>query len=243
VFTEIVVSAEARGLAKRFGAVYAVEDASFDVPDGSITALVGPNGSGKTTTLRMLLGLVTPERGTGRIDGRSYVDLPEPRRAVGAVLDSNALHPGRTGRSHLRVICRASGLPISRVDEMLAMVDLTEAADRRAGGYSLGMRQRLCLAGALLGDPGTLILDEPTNGLDPIGVRWLRTMLRDLAGQGRAVLVSSHQLAEVAQTADRVVVIDRGRTRFCGPMADLTLGTGSLEDGFLALVTGGRADS
>jgi ABC-2 type transport system ATP-binding protein len=198
-------------LTKHFGEITAVSDLSFDVQPGSVTGFLGPNGAGKTTTLRMLLGLAAPSDGQALVFGRPYAELERPASRVGAVLDASDLHPGRTGRDHLRVLARASRVLPSRVDDVLALVDLASAADRLAGGYSLGMRQRLALAAALLGDPELLILDEPANGLDPEGVRWLRDLLRDFAAQGRTVLVSSHHLAEVAQTVDQVVIINRGR--------------------------------
>ena len=199
------------GLTKRFGDVIAVDGLSFEVDQGMVTGFLGPNGAGKTTTLRMLLGLVTPTAGTARIQGRPYRELAAPLRHVGAVLESSSFHPGRTARNHLRVVSIAAGLPRARADEVLAQVGLDQAADRRVGGFSLGMRQRLALATALLGDPEVLVLDEPANGLDPEGIHWLRGFLRHLADQGRTVLVSSHVLAEVAQTVDQVVIIAHGR--------------------------------
>ncbi len=199
------------GLTKSFGDVVAVDGLSFEVDQGMVTGFLGPNGAGKTTTLRMLLGLVTPTAGTARIQGRPYRELTAPLRYVGAVLEASSFHPGRTARNHLRVVTTAAGLSGARADEVLGQVGLEPAADRRVGGFSLGMRQRLALATALLGDPETLVLDEPANGLDPEGIHWLRRFLRDLADQGRTVLVSSHVLAEVAQTVDQVVIIARGR--------------------------------
>jgi ABC-2 type transport system ATP-binding protein len=199
------------GLTKRFGDVVAVDDLSFEVDQGTVVGFLGPNGAGKTTTLRTLLGLVTPTRGSARIDGKPYRELTDPVRHVGAVLEASSFHPGRSARNHLRVVATAAGLPLDRADAVLDQVDLTTAARRRVGGFSLGMRQRLGLATALLGDPRVLILDEPANGLDPEGVHWLRGFLRQLADQGRTVLVSSHVLAEVAQTVDQVVIIARGR--------------------------------
>ncbi|HEY4726480.1 MAG TPA: ATP-binding cassette domain-containing protein, partial [Actinomycetota bacterium] len=200
-----------QGLTKRFGPVTAVDDLSFEVDQGTVVGFLGPNGAGKTTTLRTLLGLVTPTTGTARIDGRPYRELTDPIRHVGAVLEASSFHPGRSARNHLRVVATAAGLPLDRADAVLEQVGLTGAARRRVGGFSLGMRQRLGLATALLGDPQVLILDEPANGLDPEGVHWLRGLLRQLADQGRTVLVSSHVLAEVAQTVDQVVIIARGR--------------------------------
>ena len=208
-------------LTKRYGPVVAVDDLSFDVHPGKVTGFLGPNGSGKTTTLRILLGLAAPTSGTATIGGLPYHQLPDPARQVGAALDGNTFHPGRTAIQHLRIIATAAGIPFGRVDQVLGIVGLADAAGRRVGGYSLGMRQRLSLAGALLGDPGTLVLDEPLNGLDPEGIRWMRAMLRTLAAEGRAVLVSSHLLNEVAQTVDDVVVLARGRLVTQGPLAGL----------------------
>ncbi|MCY1142199.1 ATP-binding cassette domain-containing protein [Actinoplanes sp. Pm04-4] len=222
----------AAGLTKRFGTVDAVRELDFKVTPG-ITAFLGPNGAGKTTTLRMLLGLIRPTFGTATIDGKRYAELRHPRRVVGAVLEATGFHPGRTARRHLEILAVAGGLPLARVDQVLDQVGLTDAARRRAGGFSLGMRQRLGLAGALLGDPGVLILDEPANGLDPAGMAWLRGLLRGFAGQGRTVIVSSHVLAEVAQTADRAVVISGGRLRYCGPLEGMS--EDGLEAGFLRL--------
>ena len=216
------------GLTKRFGDIVAVDDLSFAVDQGTVVGFLGPNGAGKTTTLRMLLGLVTPTTGTARIDGKPYRGLPDPIRHVGAVLEASSFHPGRSARNHLRVIATAAGLPPTRADEVLAQVSLAGAARRRVGGFSLGMRQRLSLATALLGDPQVLILDEPANGLDPEGVHWLRSFLRQLADQGRTVLVSSHVLAEVAQTVDQVVIIARGRLVTQSTLAALTARTDQL---------------
>jgi ABC-2 type transport system ATP-binding protein len=212
---------EVHGITKHFGAVHAVEDLSFGVERGHVVGFLGPNGAGKTTTLRMLLGLVNPTAGAATIDGRAYGDLDDPARTVGALLDGGMLHPGRTGRNHLRAIAQSTGIDESRVAELLELVALTDAADRRAGGYSLGMRQRLGLAAALLGDPSVLVLDEPANGLDPQGIRWLRDFLRRLASEGRAVLVSSHVLAEISQIADEVIVINHGRSVAQAPLAEL----------------------
>jgi ABC-2 type transport system ATP-binding protein len=202
---------EVDGLTKRFGKTLAVDDLSFTVEPGAITGFLGPNGAGKSTTLRTILGLVHPDRGGTSVLGVRYRELDRPLQRVGAVLEASEVHPGRSGRNHLRVLATAAELPRSRVEEVLALVELTGAARRRAGGYSLGMRQRLGLAAALLGDPEVLVLDEPANGLDPQGIRWLRDLLRSLASEGRTILVSSHVLAEVAQTVDRVVIIHRGR--------------------------------
>ena len=209
-------------LTKRFGDVTAVRDLSFDLDPGSITGFLGPNGAGKTTTLRMLLGLARPTHGRALLFGRPFAELQRPAARVGAVLDSADLHPGRTGRDHLRVLAPVAHVPPSRIEDVLALVDLKGAADRRVGGYSLGMRQRLGLAAALLGDPELLILDEPANGLDPEGVRWLRDFLRAFAAQGKTVFVSSHHLAEVAQTVDQVVIINRGRLIVESSLAELT---------------------
>jgi len=203
---------EVKGLSKRFGSTLAVDDLSFSVEAGRIVGFLGPNGAGKTTTLRALLGLIHPTAGSATIEGRSYGELDDPSRAVGAVPDGGMFHPGRSGRNHLRTLALAADVEAKRVDELLELVGLADAADRRAGGYSLGMRQRLALAAALLGDPRVLVLDEPANGLDPQGIRWLRDFLRSLAAEGRALLVSSHVLSEVAQTVDEVVVINRGRS-------------------------------
>jgi ABC-2 type transport system ATP-binding protein len=202
---------ELHGLSKRFGHVHAVDDLSFAVAPGAVTGFLGPNGAGKTTTLRMLLGLVEPTAGTATIHGRRYREIADPLRAVGAVLEASSFHPGRTARDHLRVQALAGGAGPRRIEEVLELVGLDDAADRRIGGFSLGMRQRLGLATALLCEPEALILDEPANGLDPEGVRWLRDLLRRLADEGRTVLVSSHLLAEVAQTVDSVIILDRGR--------------------------------
>ena len=225
------------GLTKRFGDLTAVNDLSFELEAGSVTGFLGPNGAGKTTTLRMLLGLARPTRGQALVFGRPFTELEHPAARVGAVLEASDLHPGRTGRDHLRVLARAASVPQSRVDEVLALVDLTGAAERRAGGYSLGMRQRLGLAAALLGAPELLVLDEPANGLDPEGVRWLRDSLRAFAMQGGTVLVSSHHLAEVAQTADRVVIIDRGRLVVESTLEELGTEPSSLENAFLELTS------
>jgi ABC-2 type transport system ATP-binding protein len=208
-------------LTKRFGETMAVERLSFSVGAGSIVGFLGPNGAGKTTTMRALLGLVRPTAGTATIDGRRYAELEHPAQTVGALLDGDDLHPGRSGRNHLRMLARAAGVAPARVDELLELVGLKDVADRRAGGYSMGMRQRLGLAAALLGDPHVLVLDEPANGLDPQGIRWLRNFLRAQAGEGRAILVSSHVLAEISQIADEVVVINHGRSVLQAPLAEL----------------------
>ncbi len=213
---------ELNGLTKRFGEVTAVDDLSLELDAGTVTGLLGRNGAGKTTTLRMLLGLVAPSAGRATFGGRRYVDLDEPARHVGAVLEASSFHPGRRAADHLRILASAAGLPAQRVHEALAQVAMTEHAHRRVGGFSLGMRQRLGLAGALLGEPSVLVLDEPANGLDPEGVHWLRTFLRRQADAGRTVIVSSHLLAEIAQTVDHVVILDKGRLVTSAPLAELT---------------------
>ena len=210
-----------QGLSKRYGETNAVDRLTFSVHNGTITGFLGPNGAGKTTTLRMLLGLATPTAGTATIDGQRYSELPAPFRHVGAVLETTGFHPGRKARDHLRVLAAAADVPRGRVDEVLELVGLTHAADKRVKGFSLGMRQRLGLAAALLGQPEILILDEPANGLDPEGVHWLRTFLRGFADDGGTVLVSSHLLAEVAQTVDDVVIIANGRLVTQSSLADL----------------------
>jgi ABC-2 type transport system ATP-binding protein len=240
---------ECKGLTKNFGSVRAVHDLSFTAQPGRVTGFLGPNGAGKTTTLRMVLGLVQPDAGTATIAGKEYRDLSDPARTVGATLSTGAFHPSRSGRNHLRLVATLNDLPTSRVEEVLELVGLSAAAGRRVRGYSLGMQQRLALAAALLGDPEVLILDEPANGLDPDGIRWLREFLRELAAQGRTVLISSHMLAEAAQTVDDVIVIARGRSVAQGPLSELA---GS-EQGHLevftpvpaqvAIVTSSRATS
>jgi ABC-2 type transport system ATP-binding protein len=221
-------SIEIRGLIKRFGSLTAVDDLTFDVPAGGVVGFLGSNGAGKTTTLRMLLGLVAPSGGRATFEGRPYSGLTDPLHQVGAVLEAANFHPGRTARDHLTIQALAGDSPRSRVDEVLDQVGLTSAADRRVGGYSLGMRQRLGLATALLHDPGIFILDEPANGLDPEGVRWLRDLIRGLAAEGRTVLVSSHLLAEVAQIVDGVVIIDHGHLVTQSSLAELTAQSGLL---------------
>jgi ABC-2 type transport system ATP-binding protein len=202
---------EVRGLTRRYGDVLAVDDLSFTVEPGAVTGFLGPNGAGKSTTMRVVLGLDRPTSGQALVNGRPFAALREPLREVGALLDPGAAHPGRTGRQHLRVAARANGIPKRRVDDVIAEVGLDGAARRRIRGYSLGMRQRLGIAAALLGDPRVLLFDEPVNGLDLDGVRWIRALLRRLADEGRTVLVSSHLLSEMQQVADRLVVIGRGR--------------------------------
>ena len=226
---------EVRDLTKTFGRVTAVRGMSFTAPAGKVTGFLGPNGSGKTTTLRIVLGLVREDAGTALIGGVPYSRLARPRRTVGAMLEATGFHPGRRARDHLRVIADASGVPSRRVDEVLAQVDLTSAARRRVREFSLGMRQRLGLATALLGDPRVLLLDEPANGLDPAGIAWLRGLLRSLADEGRAVIVASHVLSEVAQTADRVVIVSAGQVRFAGPLDEIGSTNNALESAFLKL--------
>lgn len=213
---------EIRNLTKRFGDLTAVDDLTFDVQAGKVTGFLGPNGAGKTTTLRSLLGLVHQTSGTATINGRPYAAIRDPVRHVGAVLEASSYHRGRSGINHLRVLCKEGGVPRGKADEMLELVALTDAGRRKAGKYSLGMRQRLALAGALLGDPEVLVLDEPANGLDPEGIAWLRRLLRNLAGQGKAILISSHVLTEVAQTVDDVVIVSRGRLVAAGSLAEVT---------------------
>ena len=219
---------EVAGLTKRFGSTLAVDDLSFSVAPGMITGFLGPNGAGKSTTMRAILGLVHPSAGTTAVLGKPYRELDRPVRRVGALLETFDAHPGRSGRNHLRILAVAGGIRRSRVDEVLALVDMSSAGRRRVKGYSLGMRQRLGLAAALLGDPEVLVLDEPANGLDPQGIRWLRDFLRELASQGRTILISSHVLAEVAQTVDDVVIIHRGRLVRRAAMAQVeAMATGS----------------
>jgi len=229
--TSGVLAASVRGepievahLTKRFGDVVAVDELSFSVSPGRVTGFLGPNGAGKTTTLRCLLGLVAPTSGTATIGGTTYLEHHAPTRVVGSALEATGLHPGRSATNHLRVLARAGGLDESRVPAVLDLVGLGGDTRRRVGGFSLGMRQRLQLAAALLGDPGVLVLDEPANGLDPEGIAWLRQFLRYLASQGRTVLVSSHVLSEVEQTVDDVVIIARGRLVRACPLAELTVG-------------------
>jgi ABC-2 type transport system ATP-binding protein len=228
----------ATSLTKRFGEVVAVDELTFSLYPGTVTGFLGPNGAGKTTTLRLLLGLAEPNAGEVVVFGRRYRELDDPARRVGAVLESNDFHPGRSGRDHLRVLALAAEIPSWRVEEVLALVELEAAAERRVKTYSLGMRQRLGLAAALLGDPELLVLDEPANGLDPAGVHWLRRFLRRFAEQGRTVLVSSHILAEVAQTVDEVVILNRGRRVASGRLDQLTGHGKTLEDTYLELTAG-----
>jgi len=212
---------EFANVTKRFGAVTAVDDLSFTVEPGRVTGFLGPNGAGKTTSLRILLGLVAATSGTATFGGVRYADLPHPLATVGSALEAASFHTGRTARNHLRVYAIGAGLPRDRADAVLHTVGLSDYADRRVGGYSLGMRQRLGLAFALLGDPGVLVLDEPINGLDPEGIKWIRGFLRELASEGRTVLVSSHLLSEVQQSVDDVVIIARGRLVHRGPLSSL----------------------
>jgi ABC-2 type transport system ATP-binding protein len=225
--TDAMPAIETKHLTKRFGQFTAVQDLSLAVQRGTVTGFLGPNGAGKTTALRMLLGLVEPTAGAAAIDGRPYRDLADPLHHVGAVLEASSFYPGRTARNHLRVQAAAGGIDPGRIDAVLEIVGLVGASHRRVGGFSLGMRQRLALAAALLGDPRVLILDEPANGLDPEGVRWLRRLLRGFADDGRTVLVSSHVLAEVAQTVDRVVILDRGRMVADAPLDQLAATAGA----------------
>jgi ABC-2 type transport system ATP-binding protein len=233
---DTVISCQA--LTKRYGEVAAVDDITFSVEAGTVTGMLGPNGAGKTTTLWLLLGLAEPTSGQALVFGRRYRELPDPIRRVGAVLESTDFHPSRSGRDHLRTLALAAELPLNRVDEVLELVELAGAAKRRVRTYSLGMRQRLGLAAALLGDPELLILDEPANGLDPVGVRWLRNFLQAYAGRGRAVLLSSHLLAEVALTVDQVLIINHGRLLARRGISELTGGGHSLEDVYIELTEG-----
>ncbi|MFY1691062.1 ABC transporter ATP-binding protein [Plantactinospora sp. WMMB782] len=212
-------------LTKRFGATTAVDRLSLSIMPGRVTGFLGPNGAGKSTTIRMILGLDRPDSGSALIGGRSYRSFRHPLREVGALLDARAVHPGRTARAHLTAMARSNGIPVRRVDEVLGSVGLTEVAGKRTGTLSLGMSQRLGIAGALLGDPGVLIFDEPVNGLDPDGVRWIRELMRSLAGHGRTVFVSSHLMSEVQLTADQLVVIGRGRLLADAPVAEVIAGS------------------
>jgi ABC-2 type transport system ATP-binding protein len=232
---------EAQGLSKRYGATDAVQSLTFNVRSSMVTGFLGPNGSGKSTTMRLILGLDTPDAGHVRIGGRRYRDLRWPLREVGALLETRAFHPGRSARAHLRALAASNAIPRSRVEEVLGLVGLAEVAGRRAGGFSLGMAQRLGIAAALLGDPQVLLLDEPVNGLDPEGIRWVRDLLRSLAAEGRTVFVSSHLIGEIARTADHVLVIGRGRLLADTSVAELAARSASLEASFLEL-TAGSAD-
>lgn len=227
---------EVANVSKRFGSTVAVDDLSFQVAPGRVTGFLGPNGAGKTTTLRMVVGLARPTAGSATVAGRPYRELAVPLREVGALLDARAVHPGRTAVDHLRWLARSQRLPRARVDEVLGLVGLSDVAGRRVGGFSLGMSQRLGVAGALLGDPGVLILDEPVNGLDTDGIRWIRGLMRAQAGEGRTVLVSSHLMDELERAVDQVIVIARGRLLADVPLAELAPTRGSLEDVYVNMV-------
>jgi ABC-2 type transport system ATP-binding protein len=226
---------EARGLVKRYGSTTAVDHLSFDVRPGTVTGFLGPNGAGKSTTMRMIIGLDRPDAGTAKVNGQAYHELRWPLREVGALLEAKAFHPGRSARAHLTALAVSNGIPRRRVNDVLEITGLQQVADRRAGKFSLGMAQRLGIAAALLGDPGVLILDEPVNGLDPEGIRWIRGLLKTLAGHGRAVLVSSHLISEVAQTADQLIVIGQGRLLAQTTVAELSASSSSLEEAFFQL--------
>ena len=228
---------EARGLVKRYRSTPAVDNLSFDVRPGTVTGFLGPNGAGKSTTMRMIMGLDRPDAGQVRIGGRRYGDLRWPLREVGALLEAKAFHPGRSARNHLAALAASNAIPRARVDEVLDMVGLASAAGRLVGKFSLGMGQRLGVAAALLGDPAVLLLDEPVNGLDPEGVRWIRDLLKSLARQGRTVFVSSHLISEMALTAERLVVIGRGRLLADTTVAEMSAGSASLEDAFFRLTS------
>jgi ABC-2 type transport system ATP-binding protein len=236
--SEVVAAIEFLDLAKKYGKVRSVRKLTASIAEGKITGLLGPNGAGKSTSLRCLLGLARPTAGSATILGVQYKDLKNPLSQIGAVLDSRGFHGGLTGRQNLKVMAAAAKIKDSRVDEVLKLVDLEGAANKRAKGYSLGMKQRLSLAGALLGDPRVLILDEPANGLDPIGIAWLRGFLRSLADEGKTILVSSHQLAEMQSTVDDVIIINHGMLMAAGSMKDI-IGEGTLEEAFLKLTAGG----
>ena len=229
---------EARGLVKHYRSMLAVDNLSFDVSPGTVTGFLGPNGAGKSTTMRMVMGLDRPDAGRVKIGGERYADLRWPLREVGALLDAKAFHPNRTARAHLTALAASNGIGRQRVEEVLAITGIEKTADRRAGKFSLGMSQRLGIAAALLGDPGVLLLDEPVNGLDPKGIRWIRNLLKSLATQGRTVLVSSHLISEIAQTADALIVIGRGRLLAQTTVAKLSDRSGSLEAAFFQLTDG-----
>jgi len=229
---------EARGLVKRYGSTTAVDHLSFDVRPGTVTGFLGPNGAGKSTTMRMFVGLDRPDAGTARINGHRYHELRWPLREVGALLEAKAFHPGRTARAHLTALAAANAIPRRRVNDVLEITGLEQAGERRAGKFSLGMAQRLGIAAALLGDPAVLLLDEPVNGLDPDGIRWIRNLLKSLAAAGRTVLVSSHLISEIAQTADELIVIGRGRLLAQTSVAELAARSSSLEEAFFALTEG-----
>jgi len=225
----------ARGLTKRYGRTVAVRDLTFTVRPGVVTGFLGPNGAGKSTTMRMLIGLDRPDAGLATVNGKRYRELRRPLCEVGAMLEARAFHPGRSARAHLGSLAVSNAIPARRVEEVLSLVGLETAARRRAGKFSLGMAQRLGVAVALLGDPGTVILDEPANGLDPEGIRWMRTLLKSLAAEGRTVFVSSHLISEVAQTADELIVIGQGRLLAHTTVAELAATATSLEDAFFQL--------
>jgi ABC-2 type transport system ATP-binding protein len=229
---------EAKGLTKRYGATIAVDDLSFTVPPGQVTGFLGPNGAGKSTTMRLILGLDAPDSGSVTVGGRPYAAWRRPLLAAGALLEAKAFHGGRTARNHLLCLADSNGISRARVDEVLGLVGLRSMARRRAGGFSLGMSQRLGIAAALLGDPAVLLLDEPVNGLDPEGIRWIRNLLKNLAAHGRTVLISSHLISEVAQTADRLVVIGQGRLLAQTTVAELSARSSSLEEAFFTLTEG-----
>jgi len=229
---------EARGLVKHYRATPAVDNLSFDVRPGTVTGFLGPNGAGKSTTMRMIMGLDRPDAGHVRISGKNYHDLRWPLREVGALLEAKAYHPGRTARGHLAALAASNQIPLRRVDEVLAITGIDRAANRRAGKFSLGMSQRLGIAAALLGDPRVLLLDEPVNGLDPEGIRWIRNLLKNLAAQGRTILVSSHLISEIAATADDLIVIGRGRLLAQTTVAKLSAKSNSLEEAFFQLTDG-----
>ena len=229
---------EARGLVKRYRSTLAVDRLSFDVRPGTVTGFLGPNGAGKSTTMRMIMGLDRADAGQARIGGSSYRDLRWPLREVGAMLETRAFHPGRTARAHLTALAASNAIGARRVQEVLTLTGIEKAADRRAGKFSLGMSQRLGIAAALLGDPAVLLLDEPVNGLDPEGIRWIRNLLRSLAAQGRTVLVSSHLISEIAHTADALIVIGQGRLLAQTTVAELSARASSLEEAFFQLTDG-----
>jgi ABC-2 type transport system ATP-binding protein len=230
----------ARGLTKRYGRTVAVRDLTFAVRPGVVTGFLGPNGAGKSTTMRMLIGLDRPDAGQASVNGKPFRELRRPLREVGAMLEAGSFHPGRSARAHLGALAVSNAIPLRRVEEVLALVGLEAAARRRAGKLSLGMAQRLGVAAALLGDPGIVILDEPVNGLDPEGIRWIRNLLKSLAAEGRTVLISSHLISEVAQTADELIVIGQGRLLAHTTVAELSATASSLEDAFFQLTESAR---
>jgi len=230
---------EAHGLTKRYGQITAVDHLTFDVRPGLVTGFLGPNGSGKSTTMRLILSLDAPDHGTVTIKGRRYHGLPFPLREVGALLEAQAFHPSRSARAHLQALAASNAIPASRVDQTLQLVGLTTAANRKAGQLSLGMAQRLGIAAALLGDPPVLIFDEPVNGLDPEGIRWIRNLMKSLAAEGRTVFISSHLIAEMALTAERLIIVGAGRLLADTTVAEFSAASESLEDAFLALTSGG----